>query len=183
MLRVARECIAENGIAGATASEIARRCDLSWGVIQYHFGDRVGLFLALLESGMESLAGALQDLRATGDELEPRVRALVLGTWALMRSDDYRVTLEVQLQLGRVESHRARVRKLTRQLRARLQELWRKALADLPADRVDRAERLATITLRGLALERALEGGRAAHDADLEDLVESLSETLTPNET
>ena len=118
VLRAAMDCIVEKGVAGATASEIARRCDLSWGVIQYHFGDRVGLFLALLEGSAELLDAALAGLDVSDSEPAERVRALVEGTWSLMRRDDFRVMLEVQLQLGRDATHRARVRKQMRHMRA-----------------------------------------------------------------
>lgn len=178
VLRAARECVAEKGAAGATAAEIARRCDLSWGVIQYHFGDSVGLLLALLESGLESLGDAFAEVHAADRPPAERVRALVDGTWSLMSRKDYRVMLEVQLQLGRDATHRARVRKQTRRMRAQLQELWRKALPECSPLRVATAERLATIALRGLALERAVEGGRNAQDADRDALVKSLLDVL-----
>lgn len=178
VLRAARECVAEKGVAGATASEIARRCDLSWGVIQYHFRDRVGLFLALLESGAESLDAALMDLDPSESEPAERARELVDGMWSLMKRDDYRVMLGVQLQLARETKHRARVRKQTRQIRGRLQELWRKALPECSPALVDTAERLATMALRGLALERALEGVRSSQAEDLDALVDSILSIL-----
>ena len=179
VLRAALECIGEKGVAGATASEIARRCGLSWGVIQYHFGDRVGLFLGLLESSGESLAEALADLDAADREPGERVRAIVEGMWSLMKHDNFRVMLEVQLQLGREAQHRSRVRKQTRAMRTKLQELWRKALPEFPSARVDTAERIATMGLRGLALERAVDGDRAVHRADRAALVRSAVAALT----
>jgi AcrR family transcriptional regulator len=161
VLRAALACIAEKGVAGATAAEIARRCGLSWGVIQYHFGDRVGLFLALLESSAESLARAFADLESTHPRLPDRVRALIEGTWALVTSDPYRVMLEVELQLGRDTAHEAQVRKYARRARSTFLETWRKALPECPPGRVDDAAQLAIAAIRGLALERAVEGSRA----------------------
>lgn len=158
VLRAAVTCIAEKGVAGATAAEIARSCGLSWGVIQYHFGDRVGLFLALLESSADSLARAFADLESTHPQLPDRVRALVQGTWALLTSDQYRVLLEVELQLGRDTARHGQVRKYARQARGRFLETWRKALPECPPGRVDEAAQLAMAALRGLVLERAVEG-------------------------
>ena len=172
VLRAAFDCIAENGIAGATASEIARRCDLSWGVIQYHFGDRLGLFLALLEDGASNLVTALTPLDSESGDLEERVAALVDGTWALMRRDDYRVSLEVQLQLGRDASHRARVRKVTRQLRTQVEEVWQKSLPECDQERTTAAERLATMALRGFALEHMLDGGRSSYTEERAAIVD-----------
>jgi len=162
VLRAAVDCIAEKGVAGATAAEIARRCGLSWGVIQYHFGDRLGLFLALLESSTESLARAFADLESTHPRLPDRVRALVEGTWALVASDRYRVMLEIELQLGRDAAHEAQVGKYARRARSKFLETWRKALPECPPSRVDDAAQLAIAALRGLALERAVEGSRSS---------------------
>lgn len=170
VIRMARACIAEKGIANASASEIARRCDLSWGVIQYHFGDRIGLFLAILINAMDNLTPALAKLQASNDDIAASVHKLVNGTWSLLRSEDYPVMLEIQLQLARADAHRDRVRDVTEQMRTALQESWRKALPSLPSERVDRAQRLATTALRGLALEHVLEGERPEHADNLKEL-------------
>jgi AcrR family transcriptional regulator len=162
VLRAAFDCIAEKGVAEATAAEIARRCDLSWGVIQYHFGDRFGLLLALLESSAESLSRAFADLESTHPRLPDRLRALVEGTWELVAHDQYRVLLEIELQLGRDTAHEAQVRKYARQARSRFLETWRKALPECPPARVDEAAQLAMAALRGLVLERAVEGSRSS---------------------
>jgi len=161
VLRAAVDCIAEKGVAGATAAEIARRCGLSWGVIQYHFGDRLGLFLALMESSTDSLTHAFSDLESTHPRLPDRVRALVEGTWSLLSSDRYRVMLEIELQLGRDTAHEAEVRKYARRARATFLETWRKALPECPPGRVDEAAQLAMAALRGLLLERVVEGPRS----------------------
>lgn len=182
VLRAALECIGEEGVAGATASEIARRCELSWGVIQYHFGDRVGLFLALLDDSTESLVEALANLDASDRNPDERVRAIVEGMWSLMKHDNFRVLLEVQLQLGREAQHRSRVRKHARAMRAQLQELWRKTLPEFPAPRVDTAARIATTGLRGLALERALDGDRAAHRAERTALTRAVFAALSQDD-
>jgi AcrR family transcriptional regulator len=162
VLHAAVDCIAEKGVAGATAAEIARRCGLSWGVIQYHFGDRVGLFLALLESSAEALARAFADLESAHPRLPDRVRALVEGTWALVTGEQYRVLVEIELQLGREAAHEAQVRKYARRARSGFLETWRKALPECPPARVDEAAQLAIAAIRGLALERTVEGSRSA---------------------
>jgi AcrR family transcriptional regulator len=178
VLRAASDCIAEKGAAGATAAEIARRCGSSWGVIQYHFGDRVGLFLALLESSAESLARAFADLESTHPRLPDRVRALVEGTWALVNGDRYRVLLEIELLLARDTAHEAQVRKYARRARSTFLETWRKALPELPANRVDEAAQLAIAALRGLALERAVEGPRSSKTAQRALVIRSVLDIL-----
>lgn len=178
VLRAAAACIAEKGVAGATAAEIAGRCELSWGVIQYHFGDRVGLFLALLESSAESLAGAFADLESAHPLLPDRVRTLIEGTWALVTSDQYRVLLEIELQLGRDAAHEAQVRKYARRARSRFLETWRKALPECPPSDVDEAAQLAMAAIRGLALERAIEGPRTSKKKQREIVLRSVLDIL-----
>ncbi|MEM9174818.1 MAG: helix-turn-helix domain-containing protein, partial [Myxococcota bacterium] len=174
----ALECLREEGLAGTSAARIASRCDLSWGVIQYHFGDRSGLLLALLERGFESLERSLPV--PDGDVREPadRLRALVEGMQKGMEHPDHGVLLDVQVELGRDRRHRAAVRKRAAEIRSRMTELWRKTLSDFPPDRVERAERLATLGLQGLSLERAVVGRRAAHATDVESLVAAVAATL-----
>lgn len=181
VLRAAVTCIAEKGVAGATAAEIARSCGLSWGVIQYHFGDRVGLFLALLESSAESLARAFADLESTHPSLPNRVRALVEGSWVLLTSDQYRVLLEVELQLGRDTTHEAEVRNYALQARSRFLETWRKALPECPPARVDEAAQLAMAALRGFVLERAVEGSRSTKKPQRELVLRSVLHILGLN--
>jgi hypothetical protein len=69
--------------------------------------------------------------------------------------------LEVELQLGRDTAHEAQVRKYARRARSTFLETWRKALPECPPGRVDDAAQLAIAAIRGLALERAVEGSRA----------------------
>ena len=178
VLRTALECIEEEGIVEATAAEIAHRCDLSWGVIQYHFGDRSGLFLALLDYAFDSLKEALARLESPSTRSTDRIEALVDGTWSLMKQPSYRVLLEVQLQLGRDPASRDRIRRRVRQMRGQLRETWRKALPAHDPLLVDRAERLTTVSLRGLALERAVEGNRSTHARERANLVDTLKTIL-----
>jgi len=178
VLRAALECIAEKGVADATAADIARRCGLSWGVIQYHFGDRLGLFLALLEGSAASLDREFADLESAHPELPDRVRALVDASWALVTSDRYRVLLEVELQLGRDTARESDVKRSARRARGRFLESWRKVLPECPADRVDDAAQLAIAALRGLALERAVEGPAARKRRQLRIVLSSVLDIL-----
>jgi len=178
VLRAAIQCIAEGGVASANTARIAERCDVSWGVIQYHFGDRTGLFLALVEWGFAALKDALAELHSSAPDLRSRLEALIEGTWALMERPAHGAVLEVLLQLRREPDSAAPVRERTRQMRGQLREVWRKALPEYAPDSVNRAERLAITSLQGLALERALEGKRAAHARDRKALIETLTAML-----
>ena len=95
-----------------------------------------------------------------------------------MEHPDHLVLLDVQVELGRDPRHRAAVQKIAAGIRNRLSELWRKTLPEFPADQVDRAERLATLGLQGLSLERAVVGRRAAHRVDAESLASAVAASL-----
>ena len=95
-----------------------------------------------------------------------------------MAHPDHRVLLDVQIELGRDRRHRAAVRKRAAEIRSRLSELWRKTLPEFPAEQVDRAERLATLGLQGIALEAAIVGARAEHRVDAENLASAVAATL-----
>ena len=43
-------CILEEGFGAASAKHITERAGVSWGVIQYHFGDRDQLLMAVVET-------------------------------------------------------------------------------------------------------------------------------------
>jgi len=98
VLRSALECIREEGLVEASAARIAERCGLSWGVIQYHFGDWSGLLMAILERGFESLRDSLSALdNLSSDPFDP-LRGLVDGMASLMEHPVHRVHLDVQLE-------------------------------------------------------------------------------------
>ena len=52
-------CIVEEGFPAATAKHVAERAGVTWGVIQYHFGDRNGLLMAVVDDGVAKLLDSL----------------------------------------------------------------------------------------------------------------------------
>lgn len=59
-------CVIEEGFAAASAKHITERAGVTWGVIQYHFGDRDGLLMAVVDRGFV-------DLQASLREVEPKL--------------------------------------------------------------------------------------------------------------
>ena len=57
-------CILEEGFAAASAKHITERAGVTWGVVQYHFGDRDGLLMAVVDQGFAELLESLRDLPA-----------------------------------------------------------------------------------------------------------------------
>src|SRR5471030_900495 len=74
-------CVLEEGFGAASAKHIAERAGVTWGVIQYHFGDRNGLLAAVVDSGFEGLRLATATAAVPTGPTRERVAALVDATW------------------------------------------------------------------------------------------------------
>ena len=55
-------CVLEEGFGAASAKHITERAGVTWGVIQYHFGDRDGLLMAVVDSGFSELLAKLREV-------------------------------------------------------------------------------------------------------------------------
>jgi AcrR family transcriptional regulator len=75
VIESAIECIIEEGFYRASSNAIAERAGLSWGVIQYHFGSRELLMLAVLEEGTHRLVEDLSMADIAGDTLTERIQS------------------------------------------------------------------------------------------------------------
>jgi TetR/AcrR family transcriptional regulator, regulator of cefoperazone and chloramphenicol sensitivity len=67
-------CVIEEGFAAASAKHITERAGVTWGVIQYHFGDRDGLLMAVVDEGFSDLLVCLRDVQPKLDEKSGRAR-------------------------------------------------------------------------------------------------------------
>lgn len=76
ILDAAIASILELGFYRASTNEIARRAGISWGSIQYHFGSREALLLAVLEELNRRYTATVGQARISGATLEERLRSL-----------------------------------------------------------------------------------------------------------
>ncbi|VEG43793.1 transcriptional regulator [Mycolicibacterium flavescens] len=67
-------CVLEEGFAAASAKHITERAGVTWGVIQYHFGDRDGLLMAVVDEGFGQLVACLHGVQAALGEHHGRAR-------------------------------------------------------------------------------------------------------------
>jgi AcrR family transcriptional regulator len=86
VIEAAAACVAEEGFAAAHTNRIAERAGVTWGVLQYHFGDKDGLLDAVLERGMESVEQGFASLTIEGDDVRERVAAVVDAGWRVFTS-------------------------------------------------------------------------------------------------
>ncbi|OBI75838.1 TetR/AcrR family transcriptional regulator [Mycobacterium sp. E740] len=67
-------CVLEEGFAAASAKHITERAGVTWGVVQYHFGDRDGLLMAVVDEGFGQLVACLHDVESKLAEHSGRAR-------------------------------------------------------------------------------------------------------------
>jgi TetR/AcrR family transcriptional regulator, regulator of cefoperazone and chloramphenicol sensitivity len=67
-------CVLEEGFGAASAKHITERAGVTWGVIQYHFGDRDGLLMAVVDRGFSELLATLRDVEPKLNSRSGRAR-------------------------------------------------------------------------------------------------------------
>jgi AcrR family transcriptional regulator len=70
-------CVVEEGFPAATAKHVAERAGVTWGVIQYHFGDRNGLLMAVVDEGVAGLLSSLGEADVADLGLRERIEVVV----------------------------------------------------------------------------------------------------------
>ena len=88
-------CILEEGFAAASAKHITERAGVTWGVVQYHFGDRDGLLMAVVDKGLAELTEALRDLPAAAENARDRTEFIVNAAWDAFSSPTSMAALEI----------------------------------------------------------------------------------------
>jgi len=88
-------CILEEGFGAATAKHVAERAGVTWGVIQYHFGDRNGLLMAVVDDGVARLLTSLSAVDVGGLELRERIEAVVDTAWRCYASPTSLAAFEI----------------------------------------------------------------------------------------
>ena len=104
-------CINEEGFAAASANHIAIRAGVTWGVIQYHFGDRNGLLSAVIAHGYRRFRRAIQSVLVPDGTPRQRVDAVVEAAWSAFSSPESRASLEILIS-ARSDPDEARVGEL-----------------------------------------------------------------------
>ncbi|OBH87932.1 TetR/AcrR family transcriptional regulator [Mycobacterium sp. E2989] len=88
-------CITEEGFAAATAKHVAERAGVTWGVIQYHFGDRNGLLMAVVDDGVDRLIDSLSSADVSELPLRERIEVVVDTAWACYSSPTSMAAFEI----------------------------------------------------------------------------------------
>jgi AcrR family transcriptional regulator len=89
--------ILDEGFAAPSVRRITKRAGVTWGVVQYHFGDLGGLLMAVVDQGISELINVLDGLPAgtAGLPLEQRTRLLLDAAWEAFSSPTSLAALEI----------------------------------------------------------------------------------------
>jgi AcrR family transcriptional regulator len=165
VIEAAVACIAELGFHGASTTRIARRAGLTWGVLQYHFGDKHGLLAATLERVFDDFRNHLRAAAVPRGAVRDRVARLVDVAWDWLRRPAYRASMEILRNTARTGSALDVGGVIEVWARA-TGTLWDDAFPEW-ADRRERSEAakyLLFAALRGFAEDLALDGRAGGRD-------------------
>lgn len=95
MIHATIDCIYEEGFYASHTNRIAERAGVSWGVIQYHFGDKNGLLIATLENIFKVFNEELISLQLNQNQLQDRVSSFIDCLWDLMNRPSYVASIDI----------------------------------------------------------------------------------------
>ncbi len=118
VIDAAIQCIIEEGFYRASSNAIAERAGVTWGVIQYHFGTREALMVAVLEEGTRRLNEVLLTGEVTGETVTERVAQYMDILVRYYGSTDYLAFSQALINL----THDPRTSEQARETMARIGE-------------------------------------------------------------
>lgn len=155
VIRAAIDCIYTDGFHAAHTNRIADTAGVSWGVLQYHFGDKDGLLQAVLDYIFEDFTTTLGNANLKHSELKPRISALVNVLWSLVCKPEYRVSVAILRNAGRSPDSSIDGSEFLDKWSREVAELWNQVFEEYQAEtsKTETARRLLFAALRGLADE------------------------------
>jgi TetR/AcrR family transcriptional regulator, regulator of cefoperazone and chloramphenicol sensitivity len=163
-------CIVEEGFAAATAKHVAERAGVTWGVIQYHFGDRNGLLMAVVDDGVAKLLESLSSANVSELPMRERIELVVDTAWSCYSSPTSMAAFEI-LRTNRAASSRRHLLKMN----AAINQLGRLITED-PAN--DGVADVIWATLRGVVLAQMIVGTPIDWQRERRALIEMVTHYL-----
>ncbi len=99
LIEAAITSILEVGFYRSSTNEIARRADVSWGALQYHFGTREALLLAVVEELDRRFVTAIDAAHVVGETIAERVASLYEVLAEFYDNPTFLVRLQIVLNL------------------------------------------------------------------------------------
>jgi len=155
VIAAAIECIYRDGFHAAHTNRIAAEAGVSWGVLQYHFGDKNGLLLAVLDHIFEDFAAGLAATELTGDDMRQRMRQLIDALWNQVSKKEYRVSIAILRNAGKDKDSGIDGQKQIADWAQKTSRLWDRLFEDQVAvpRQSDTARHLLFAAVRGMADE------------------------------
>ena len=155
VIQAAIDCIYRDGFHAAHTNRIAEEAGVSWGVLQYHFGDKDGLLQAVIDHIFDDFAATLESTSLQGEDLQQRVRQLIDVVWALVSKKEYRVSIAILRNAGKDNSSSINGQKQLSRWARKTSQLWDELFAGKIQEpqRSEIARHLLFATLRGMVDE------------------------------
>ncbi len=179
VILAAIDCIYRDGFHAAHTNRIAEEAGFSWGVLQYHFGDKDGLLQAVIDYIFDDFAKTLEETTLAGDELQPRVRQLIDVLWKLFSKKEYRVSIAILRNAGKDETSSINGQKQLARWAKKTSQLWHELFEDTIQEpqQSDTARHLLFAALRGMVDEINPRNVKTKKAVKLE--CDALSEAIT----
>lgn len=165
-------CVLDEGFTAPSVRHITERAGVTWGVVQYHFGDLSGLLMAVVDKGFGELIETLDGLPAAVAELAPRARtqAVVDAAWTAFSSRTSMAAFAILVSTrGAVADDRLLG------LGNSLNALGRRLGAGLDTARAAEVGNLIWATLRGLAVAQLISPTPLDSSNDRQVLVDAIT--------
>ena len=155
VIQAAIDCIYREGFNAAHTNKIAEEAGVTWGVLQYHFGDKDGLMQAVLDQIFADFARAFEDADIHQADLRERIDALIELLWSLVSKPDYRVSVAILRNAGRDPESKVEGSEHLDAWAKEIANTWNRIFADIAAtsSQSQAARRIMFAALRGLADE------------------------------
>jgi len=174
------ECIAEEGLANATAARIAERAGVTWGAIAHQFGDKEALLLAVVERNIQAIERDLAAAQSARNR-SPRARISLLidRSWQHINQPSSVAFTELVLY-GRSHPQGTIRRRQAELTFASTRKIWQELFGDLNLDarKVATARSLASAAMLGMTVQRLLEPVPPSYGKELEALKRTIAEIL-----
>ncbi len=179
VIQAAIESIYRDGFHAAHTNRIAEQAGVSWGVLQYHFGDKDGLLQAVIDHIFGDFTATLESTTLHGDTLQQRVRHLIDVVLALVSKKEYRVSIAILRNAGKDPGSRINGQNQLSRWARKTSQLWDGLFEGSIQEpqRSEVARHLLFATLRGLVDEINPRTGRSKKTIRLE--CDALSEAIT----
>jgi AcrR family transcriptional regulator len=155
VIQAAIDSIYRDGFHAAHTNRIAEEAGVSWGVLQYHFGDKDGLLQAVIDHIFDDFSRTLSDTSLDGDNLRQRVDQLIDAVWQLISKKEYRVSVAILRNAGKDQSSSIDGQRQLADWARKTSRLWERLFEgeDGEPANSDVTKRLLFATLRGMADE------------------------------